>query len=39
MGEELTIKSSRSAGKLKFSEPKPPGSGHPVAFLRAGHAS
>ena len=34
MAEELTIKSSRSAGKLKLSEPKPPGSGHPVQYLR-----
>ena len=34
MVDELTIKSSRSAGKLKFSEPKPPGSSHPVEYLR-----
>lgn len=34
MVKELTIKSSRSAGKLKLSEPKPPGSGHPVQYLR-----
>jgi hypothetical protein len=34
MVEELTIKSSRSAGKLKLSEPKPPSSSHPVEYLR-----
>jgi len=34
MDDELTIKSSRSAGKLKLSEPKPPGSRHPVEYLR-----
>ena len=34
MIDELTIKSSRSAGKLKLSEPKPPGSSHPVEYLR-----
>ena len=34
MIDELTIKSSRSTGKLKFSEPKPPGSSHPVEYLR-----
>jgi hypothetical protein len=34
MGEELTIKSSRSAGELKLSEPKPPGLSHPVEYIR-----
>lgn len=34
MVDELIIKSSRSAGKLKLSEPKPPGSSHPVEYLR-----
>ena len=34
MVDELTIRSSRSAGKLKLSEPRPPGSSHPVEYLR-----
>jgi hypothetical protein len=34
MVNELTIKSSRSAGKLKLSEPKASGSSHPVEYLR-----
>jgi hypothetical protein len=34
MGEELTIKSSRSAGKLKLSEPKPSGLSHRIQYLR-----
>lgn len=34
MVDEVTIKSSRSAGELKLSEPKPPGSRHAVEYLR-----
>lgn len=34
MVAEVAIKSSRSAGELKLSEPKPPGSRHPVEYLR-----
>lgn len=34
MIDEVTIKSCRSAGKLKLSEPKPPGSSNPVEYLR-----
>jgi hypothetical protein len=34
MVDEVTIKSSRSGGALKLSEPKPPGSRHPVKYLR-----
>jgi hypothetical protein len=34
MIEEVTIKSSRSAGELKLSEPKPPGSRFPVEYVR-----
>jgi hypothetical protein len=34
MVDEVTIKSSRSAGTLKLSDPKPPGSGYPVEYLR-----
>jgi len=34
MIDEVTIKSSRSAGELKLSEPKPPGSRHLVEYLR-----
>jgi hypothetical protein len=34
MVEEVTIKSSRSAGELKFSEPKPPGLNHVVEYCR-----
>ena len=34
MVEEVTIKSSRSAGELKLSDPKPPGSRYPVEYVR-----
>jgi hypothetical protein len=34
MVAELIITSSRSAGKLKLLEPKPPGSNHPVEYVR-----
>jgi len=34
MVEEVTIKSSRSAGELKFSEPKPPSLGRVVEYCR-----
>jgi hypothetical protein len=34
MFNEVAIKSSRSAGELKLSDPKPPGSRHPVEYLR-----
>lgn len=34
MVDEVTIKSSRSAGELKLSDPKPPGTRHPVEYLR-----
>jgi hypothetical protein len=34
MVDEFTIKSSRSAGKLKLSEPKPPGFRRPVEYRR-----
>jgi hypothetical protein len=34
MDAELTIESSRSAGRLKLSEPSPPGLGHPVEYVR-----
>lgn len=34
MVDPLTIESSRSAGKLTFSDPKPPGMKYPVAYLR-----
>ncbi|MBA2502119.1 MAG: hypothetical protein H0V27_04480 [Pyrinomonadaceae bacterium] len=34
MVDEVTIKSSRSAGELKLSDPKPPGSRYPVEYLR-----
>ena len=34
MVNEVTIKSSRSAGELKLSDPKPPGSRYPVEYLR-----
>jgi hypothetical protein len=34
MIDEVTIKSSRSAGELKLSDPKPPGSLYPVEYLR-----
>jgi len=34
MVDEVTIKSPRGGGELKLSEPKPPGSRHPVEYLR-----
>ena len=34
MVDEVTIKSPRRGGELKLSEPKPPGSRHPVEYLR-----
>lgn len=34
MVDEVVIKSSRSAGELKLSEPKPPDSRHPVEYIR-----
>jgi hypothetical protein len=34
MVEEVIIKSSRSAGELRFSEPKPPSSSHVVEYCR-----
>ena len=34
MIEEVTIKSARSAGELKFSEPKPPSLSHVVEYCR-----
>jgi len=34
MVDEVTIKSSRSAGELKLSDPKPPSSHYPVEYLR-----
>jgi hypothetical protein len=34
MVDEVIIKSSRGAGELKLSEPMPPGSRHPVEYLR-----
>ncbi|MDQ3685222.1 MAG: DUF6228 family protein [Acidobacteriota bacterium] len=34
MVDEVTIKSSRSVGELKLSDPKPPGSRYPVEYLR-----
>lgn len=34
MVDEITIKSSRSAGELKLSDPKPPGSRYPVEYVR-----
>ena len=34
MVDEVTIKSSRSAGELKFSEPKPPGRSRVVEYCR-----
>src|SRR5688572_18255717 len=34
MVEEVTIKSSRSAGELRFSEPKPPSSSRVVEYCR-----
>ena len=39
MIDEVTIKSSRSAGELKLSEPKPPGSRHLVEYLRMNFAA
>lgn len=33
MIDEVTIKSSRSAGELKLSDPKPPSSRYPVEYL------
>ena len=35
MVDEVTIKSSRGAGELRLSEPKPPGSRRPVEYIRA----
>ena len=34
MADSVTIKSSRSAGKLKLSEPQPPSLRYPVEYLR-----
>ncbi len=34
MANEVIIKSSRSAGELKLSDPKPPGARYPVEYLR-----
>lgn len=34
MVDEIIFKSSRSAGELKLSDPKPPGSRYPVEYLR-----
>lgn len=36
MIEEVIIKSSRSSGELRLSEPRPPGARYPVDYLRAG---
>ena len=34
MVDTVTIKSSRGAGELKLSEPRPPSAGYPVEYLR-----
>ncbi|HEV8429368.1 MAG TPA: DUF6228 family protein [Pyrinomonadaceae bacterium] len=34
MGDGLTIKSSRTAGKLKFTERQPPSLNHPAEYIR-----